>query len=102
MKQNEVLFLLGSICILVFAWIAFSLVHSSLTSTLSSDTLQVIQPIQPTFDQETIDAMGRKTQVQPVVVLQPQTPTNIVITTAPTQAPAITKSTVATTGGKLQ
>lgn len=103
MKQNEILFLLGSVCIVVFAWIAFGLVHSSLTSTINSGTIQSIQPIQPTFDQKTIDAMGKKTPVLPAIIIQPQKNQDIVVTTAPTQPPVTIEPTpIATTGGTLR
>lgn len=100
MKQNEILFLLGSICIVVLAWIAFTIVHNSLTSTISGTTLQAITPISATFDSNTIDAMTKRTVIQPLYTIQPPSKNAIVVTTAPSLATSSAQQ--ATTGGALQ
>lgn len=86
MKQGEILFFLGSICIIVFAWIAFTVLHNSLTSTISQETIQTIIPIDGKFDTDTITAVKQRTVVLPLYTIQPQTQTAIVVTTATSSA----------------
>lgn len=103
MKQEEILFFLGSAVIVVFAWIAFTILHNSLTSTLSGSTLQIITPIDPTFNTKTIDAMSKRTVILPLNTIPPQSQTEIVVTTAPTQPPVATSSgQTASQGGLFQ
>ena len=103
MKQEEVLFVLGSAVIVVFAWIAFTVLHNSLTSTISGSTLQIITPIDPTFNAKVIDAMSKRTVIIPLNTIPPQSQTEIVVTTAPTQAPIATSSSqTASQGGLFQ
>ena|SRR5581483_9773171 len=110
MKQEEVLFFLGSIVIVVFAWIAFTLIHNSLTSTISQEVTQAIIPIAPTFDMKTITKMHAKPTVVPQNSIQPPSQTSIVVTTAPTVVPteqplqpiATSSGQTATTGGSLK
>lgn len=106
MKQNEVLFLLGSVCVVVFAWIAFTILHNSLTSTIGSTTLQAISPITPSFNTKVIDAMKERTPVTPLNVIQQSTQNAIVVTGAPLAQPTIAIATpsahTASTGGTLQ
>lgn len=104
MKQEEILFFLGSACIVVFAWIAFTVLHNSLTSTIGSTTAQAISPIQPTFNTKIIDAMRSRSTIVPLNIIPTQSPTNIVVTTAPQPTvPVATQSaSTATTGGTLQ
>ena len=100
MKQQEILFLLGSACIVVFVWIAFTIIHNSLTSTISESVTQTIIPINPTFDTKVIDAMTKRSSVAPLYVIQPS------ITIAPTpfvQQPISSQSAqAATSGGTLR
>lgn len=103
MKQNEILFFLGSILIVVLSWIAFTLVHTSLTSTISATTIQAIVPINGTFDTKTIDAMRIRPQILPVVNLTSQTAPSVVSTVGPAPTPISTSSsTLATSGGTLR
>ncbi|HXS15110.1 MAG TPA: hypothetical protein VN711_03195 [Candidatus Saccharimonadales bacterium] len=104
MKQREILFLLGAICILVFAWIAFSILHNSYTSTLSQTTMQSISPIDPTFDTKTINALKKRTSVNPAFTIQ-VTPTQETIITPATTTPiplASLSGSLASPGGKTQ
>lgn len=103
MKQEEILFFLGSACIVVFAWIAFTILHNSLTSTISGSILQAITPIDPTFNTKIIDAMKKRTTIIPLYTIPPYAQTNIVVTTAPTQPIASSSSSqIASQGGLLQ
>ena len=103
MKQEEILFFLGSVVIVVFAWIAFTILHNSLTSTISGSVLQTIMPIDPTFDTKTINAMTKRTIIPPLYTIPPQSQTDIIVTSAPTPTPVvITPTQTATQGGTLQ
>ncbi len=106
MKQNEILFFLGSVCIVIFAWIAFSVLHNSLTSTISGNINQIISPIQSTFDSKVIDAMNKRTVVLPLNTIQPPSQTEIIVTSAPTPTPSPTPGSLtsesASGGGSLQ
>lgn len=102
MKQEEVLFFLGSLCVVVFAWIAFTILHNSLTSTISETTNQAITSIKPDFDTKTIDAMKHKTIIVPLSVIQPQTPGEVIANPVPTQPIATSSATTATGGATLQ
>lgn len=77
MKRNDIIFLLGSAFFLVIAWIAFSVIHTSLTSTISTTLNQQITPIKPTFDDKTINALKERNQVTPnyTISLPSGTPT---------------------------
>jgi len=103
MKQNEILFLLGSVVLVVFSWIAFTIIHNSLTSTITGQVSQSILSIPPTFDTKVIDKMRAKTVVLPAFVIAPPSQTEIVVSRAPTPPPVATSSgQTASSGGQLQ
>lgn len=110
MKQEEILFFLGSIVVVVFTWITFTIIHNSLTSTISSEVSQAIVPIPATFDTKTINSMKARPTVSTQSTLQLPSQNAIIVTTAPTVAPteqplqpiATASGQVATTGGSLQ
>lgn len=103
MKQEEILFFLASACIVVFAWIAFTIVHNSLTSTIGGTVLQAISPIDATFDTKTLSLLKQRTVINPLYTIQQQSQTDIVVSTAPTQTPVASESgNVASQGGLLQ
>lgn len=104
MKQREILFLLGSICVVVFVWIAFTILHNSLTSTISDTTSQAIQPISATFDTKIIGVMKNKLEVNPAFTIETTPGANKVISqTTITPSPLATGSaTIASTSGGFQ
>ncbi|HVT01453.1 MAG TPA: hypothetical protein VHE53_04445 [Patescibacteria group bacterium] len=67
----------------VISWIAFSVYHSTVTSTIAPDTAIIITPIPPSFDRETIEKLKNKKVVPvdlsagrvdlPITTDQPQT-----------------------------
>ncbi len=97
MKQGEILFFLGSICVIVFASIVFTVLHNSFTSTINQETIQSINPIDGTFDTTTIKAMQQRPVVLPLFSIQPQNQT-IITHTAPS-SPSSTSSAQTATGG---
>lgn len=102
MKQEEILFFLGSVCVVVFAWVAFTILHNSLTSTISESTNQAITSIKPNFDTKTIDAMKKKTIIIPLSVIQPQIQGDVVANPVPTQPIATSSATIASGGAAFQ
>lgn len=102
MKQEEILFFLGSICVVVFAWIAFTILHNSLTSTISEGTNQAITAIKPNFDTKTIDAMKSRNVIVPLTVIQPQIPGDVIANPVPTQPIATSSALTASGGATLQ
>ncbi len=106
MKQRDVLFLLASACVVVFAWIAFTIVHNSQTSTISTTTSEAIAPIEASFDTATLAKMAKRLVVNPAFTISP-IPT-ISLTPSPTPTPlpplyvATASAKVASQGGSLQ
>lgn len=81
MRQKDLLFLILSSTFLALVWIIFTIIHTSLTSTISNTLTQQIQPINGTFDDKTLQVMQRRLQVTPQFQLQ------IVDTTTPSPTP---------------
>lgn len=81
MKQKDLLFILLSSTFVVALWIVFSVVHNSLSSTISTDTAQNITPINGNFDTKTLNALKKR------AVINPQT--EIISTPTPTPTPTI-------------
>jgi hypothetical protein len=86
MKRNDIIFLLASSVILTIAWVFFSVLHASLTSTISKDLGQAIKPISPTFDQKIITQLQARQKTNPIYTNLPQE--------TPTPPPASTQSAV--------
>lgn len=107
MKQKDILFLLVSASILVFAWIAFSIYHNLATSTISQTLETSISPINPAFDKKTLEALRKREKAVPVYKLQnePVSPTPIQSGPTPISSPSaessLTTEKQATQGGEL-
>lgn len=101
MKQRDILFLLISSCIVVFVWIAFTIIHNSQTSTVSEGTAQDISPIQATFDTKVIEKMKARLVVSPALTIQVTPGQDVIIQQVSiTPAPLATApATLATQGG---
>lgn len=87
MKQKDILFLLISSTFLAIVWIVFTIIHTSLTSTITSTVHQQIQPIDGTFDTKTVQVLQKRIPITPQVTIQATdlTPTP---TITPTPIPA--------------
>lgn len=66
MKQKDVLFIFGSLCLLTIAWIVFSIAHSTLSSTTPQTVTTEVSPIDPNFDLKTIERLRKRQKVTPV------------------------------------
>ncbi|HEX8965831.1 MAG TPA: hypothetical protein VF820_05365 [Patescibacteria group bacterium] len=108
MKKNDVIFLLGSSVLLVFAWIVFNIIHQSVSSTITETIASDIRPIQSTFDTKTIEDLKARVVISPDYSIGSSTSSNSAIPTTiptPTFAPAPLATTtpqVATSGGTTQ
>ena len=89
MKQKDILFLLISSTFLAIVWIVFTIIHTSLTSTISSSINQQIQPIEGTFDSKTLQVLQKRTAVTPQTQIQA---TDITPTPTPSPTPIPTAS----------
>lgn len=73
MKQKDFVLLLGSSCIVVVAWIIFSFINKTVTSTLDKTLTQTVKPIAGSFDTETLQRVRERQQVVPDYSLTTQT-----------------------------
>lgn len=105
MKQRDFLFLLVSICVVVLAWIAFTIVHNSLTSTISTTTSAAIAPIDPHFDIATLQKMKKRIAVSPAFTISAIPTISVSPTVTPTPLPPLKvasgSSKLASPGGSL-
>lgn len=67
MKKNEVILLFGAMCVLVFAWIGFTIYHAGNTSTIEEPLRIQITAIKPTFDTKTISNLKKREKVTPIL-----------------------------------
>lgn len=102
MKRRDIIFLLVSTVILMIAWVIFTVIHQSVSSTINDTVNQQIIPIQPNFDTKIIDALKKRLRVSPdYTIASPEaTPTSSIPTPRPTIV--IPQSSVATQGGTKQ
>ena len=75
MKYKDIIILLVSAFFLVVAWIIFNIYHNSVVSTAPEDLKKEIVPINPTFDQSTIDKLKSRAKISPIYDLAPPSPT---------------------------
>lgn len=76
MKQKDLIFIFGSIFILVVAWIILSIYHNFVTSTIPEELSTQIAPIQPNFNVDYIKKIKERKKVAPIYNLNQQTPQN--------------------------
>lgn len=101
MKRNDIIFLLSSTVILTIAWIIFSVVHASTTSSISGDENRQIQSIAPGFDTTTIHTLGTRPIITPVYSLQSASlsaSVNIAATPTPSAGPLVSPTFQPTPG----
>lgn len=101
MKKKDLLIILIPTSIFVFLWIIFNIYHNSVTSTISSNQIMQISPINPSFDTKTINLLKQRGNVVPFY--QNATPSSKPIPTPIPQTPILisTQSATATSGGIL-
>lgn len=70
MKRSEIILVLISTTVIVFAWVAFSVYHNFITSTIPETVNTNIQPINPNFDTQTIDELKKRKKTTPLFQIQ--------------------------------
>ncbi|HEX8965556.1 MAG TPA: hypothetical protein VF820_03945, partial [Patescibacteria group bacterium] len=85
MKQKDLLFILISSTLLAIVWIIFTILHNSLSSTITQSVSQQIVPIEGRFDAKTLQTIQKRTQITPVSSIQGTD--NITLTPTPTLPP---------------
>jgi hypothetical protein len=75
MKQKDILLLLVPTFILIIAWVVLNIIHSSVSSTISSDVNIQITPINPSFDATIISKLKQRQNITPTYqITATQTP----------------------------
>lgn len=74
MKYKDIIILLVSAVFLVIAWIIFNIYHNSVVSTTPEDLKKETLPINPTFDQSTIDKLRSRAKISPIYDLTHPSP----------------------------
>jgi hypothetical protein len=95
MKQKDILIIVISFFIFSLVWIASSIYHSAVSSTISETINKDIVPIAPNFDTGAIDKLKERQKINPSFELDSVTPTPIAIPTS------IVTPQTASEGGKL-
>lgn len=90
-KQKDVLFVLISSFVVVVAWIGFNLYHIWATSTINKNIQAQLEPIDPTFDKNTIQSLKTREQVNPLYNRQ-ATASQSASLTSPTPSLSISSS----------
>jgi hypothetical protein len=83
-KQKDILFILISSFIVVVAWIGFNIYHIKVTSTVSEHIQYQLNPINPTFDQQTMQELKNRENINPLFE-QTQTATQAATTPPPSE-----------------
>lgn len=65
MKQKDILFILISSFVVVAAWVGFNLYHKWVTTTISPDLQLQINPIESSFDRDTIQKLKQRNHIAP-------------------------------------
>lgn len=86
-KQRDFLNFSISLFLIVTAWIAFSLYHSYVTTTISEDLQVQIVPIDPTFDTATIEKLQSRERIEPLFQRDSQQDASTPATLSPTPLP---------------
>lgn len=105
MKQKDLLFIFISVTLVVGLWIVFSVLHNTITSTISATTAENIIPINGTFDTKTLSALKKRANIdaQSAVLITPTpTPTPTVAPITPVSPLQILTVPVASSGGTTQ
>jgi len=92
MKRRDILVLLGSSVFLIVAWVAFSIIHQLVSSTINESVNQSISPIEPNFDISVINSLKTRIKIAPDFATfnstAAATPTPIPVPTIPVASPS--------------
>lgn len=79
MKKKDALIIIILLFTFVFGWIVTNIYHSATKSTISEDISKNIVPIDPIFDNNSINKLKQRHGVNPSFELQNPTPTPQII-----------------------
>ena len=65
MKQQQLLLVSLYSLIIIIAWITFNLYNNSVTSTITQEQQTQITPIDPTFNEQTIEKLRTRENITP-------------------------------------
>lgn len=83
MKYKDAIILLISAFFVIIVWIIFNIYHSSVESTTPEILTKDSTPINPNFDQSTIDKLNSRVEISPIYDLVPPLSPTITISVAP-------------------
>jgi len=66
MKQRDILLIVVPTFIMVVLWVAFSVYHNHISSTISEPLSLQIEPIGESFDLNTLDNLKKRERLSPV------------------------------------
>ena len=66
MKQRDILLIVVPTFIMVVLWVAFSIYHNHVSSTISEPLSLQIEPISEAFDLETLDNLKNRERLSPI------------------------------------
>ncbi len=66
MKQRDILLIVVPAFIMVVLWVAFSIYHNHVSSTISEPLSLQIEPIGKTFDLKTLGELKKRERLNPV------------------------------------
>ena len=66
MKQKDILLIVVPTFIMVVLWIAFSIYHNHVSSTIKDPLSTQIEPISATFDTKTLDNLKQRERLNPL------------------------------------
>lgn len=64
-KKKSTIFILFMTFLATVAWIGFGIYHKSVTSTISPVDSSIMEPIDPTFDTDTINKLKSRKKIKP-------------------------------------
>ena len=83
-QQKNILFIFISSFVVVAAWVGFNLYHKWVTTTISPDLQIQINPIESSFDRDTIEKIKTRNRISPANDLDNTQPS---ASTSPTLSP---------------
>lgn len=102
MKHKDIILLLASAFFLIVAWVAFNIYHNSVVSTTPEVLEKETLPINPNFDEATINKLKERKKVSPIYDLKIPSPSPADLSISPEASPAVEFITpIASEGGGI-
>jgi len=102
MKHKDIILLLISASFLTVVWVAFNIYHNSVLSTTPEILEKETLPLNPNFDEKTINKLKERKKVSPIYNLKDPSPSPVELTPSPEASPAGENITpIASEGGGI-